>query len=304
MQITTSLMAGVLLLGQAAELPVPSTGDYARIPNAVVYLIDEVQVPARQAGVLKSLALEDGTRIREGTRVTKDMLLGFLDARDALARQSAAELDYQVAMAEREKSEVAIVAAEATVRVAAAESAESVAVNDRVPGAIPKTQMRRQELTEQRASAEANVAKSDSHTAGLTVDLRDAQRVVASINVENHEIRSALDGEVVQIQVHEGEWVNPGEPIMRIVRLDKLRVSGFVKLSEYSPEEIAGADVTIVVNLKQRKERLQSKITYVSPLISSVGDYQVWCEVENKAQNGIWPIQPGMDAEMMIRLNR
>ena len=89
MQIATELIATALLLGQVAEVPPASAGDMAAI-KAEVFLIDEVQVPARQAGVLMSLTLEDGTRIEPGTRVAKDMLLGKLDDRDARARQRAA----------------------------------------------------------------------------------------------------------------------------------------------------------------------------------------------------------------------
>lgn len=304
MQITTSILATALLLGQASELPPPSERGYAHIDRAVVYLIDEVKLPARQAGVIESLKLEDGTRVREGVTVQKGMILGTLDDRDAMARQQAAELDYRVAQAEHEKSSVAIEAAVKTSEVAHEEHQESLRVNARVPDTIPATQVRRQELTEKRAQAEVRVAESDEQTAGLTVELRNAQLEVAKINLENHHLVSPLDGEILTVQVQEGEWVGPGDPILSIVRLDKLRVAGYLSLKDFTREEVEGAEVAIEVRLKNRTERLNSTISYVSPVIDSDGSYRVWCEVENKPRNGRWPILPGMEAQMSIRLNR
>ena len=34
---------------------------------------------------------------------------------------------------------------------------------------------------------------------------------------------------------NEKEWVNPGDPILRLVRLDQLQVEGLVPVAKYTP---------------------------------------------------------------------
>jgi macrolide-specific efflux system membrane fusion protein len=303
-QLTTHLIAtAALMIGQPGGDAPAGSPDFAKVSHAVVSLIDQVQVPAKQAGVLEVLALEDGSRVQEGTDVSKETVLGRLDDKDALARQKAAELDHQVSIAEAGKAEVAIEAADKTVAVAQAEYEESVYVNTRSPGAVPETQMRRQKLTEERSRAEGKVARSDAETAGLTVQLRDAQRDISNINLDRHSIKSPLDGVVVQVYRHVGEWVGPGDPILRIVHLNRLRVEGFIHFDLVPPGKVTGQPVTVQVAHSTR--RLEGTIGFVSPLIQASGDYRVWCEIENiKDENGQWVLLPGMDAEMSIRLKK
>lgn len=302
METATSLIAAVCLLAQAQSETTPVSTEQAVIQHARVFLIDDVQIPAGQAGILKSLSLEDGTLVEEGVEVAIGTLLGKLDDKDAAARHEAAVLDHRVAQAEEQKSLVAITAAKKTADVARAEYDESIEVNSRIKDAIPQTQIRRQKLTEERAVAEAKVAESDSETAKLTVDLRGAQLKVANINLERHEIRSELAGEIVQVYRDVGEWVNPGDPILRVVRLDTLRVDGYLQLSQYDRARVADQPVLVQIVLQGKLTEFEGKISYVSPLVDTNGEYRVWCDIKNQRINNQWVILPGMEATMRIRL--
>ena len=46
-----------------------------------------------------------------------------------------------------------------------------------------------------------------------------------------------------------GEWFNPGEPVLRIVRVDLLRIEGFLKAADYSPQDVTGKAVSVEVEL-------------------------------------------------------
>ena len=60
--------------------------------------------------------------------------------------------------------------------------------------------------------------------------------------------RSApFKGEVVEVYKKVGEWVQPGEPIVHLVRLDRVRVKGFVYAKSASPTEVIGKPVEITV---------------------------------------------------------
>ncbi len=299
-----SLLAATVLAAAPPQGNAPAKENVAHLSQCVVSLIDEVEVPARVAGVLMTLQTEDGAAVREGLRVSRRQLLGKLDDADALARQKAAELEHRVAEGEAKKAEAGISAADATVAVAGAEVQESEAINRKAKGSIPPTQLRRQQLTEQRAKTEADVARREAETASLTVESKGAQVEVASINTNHHRIESPLDGTVVQVYKHEGEWVSPGDPIVRIVYLDKLRVEGYLDITRQLPEEVAGRPVRIELSLKNRKEVFNGRISYVSPLVELSGAYRVWAEIENREKDGFPIARPGVTAEMFILLDQ
>jgi hypothetical protein len=103
------------------------------------------------------------------------------------------------------------------------------------------------------------------------------------------------------------EWVRPGDPIIRVVRMDRLRVEGFLRSDEIAPEQVQAAPVTITLTLVGgEKVTLPGRIDYVSDLIEAAGDYRVWAEFDNPAGRGgsTWLMRPGGEAEMEIRLNR
>ncbi|MFV1966110.1 MAG: HlyD family secretion protein [Pirellulaceae bacterium] len=304
MVVTPSFLAALLLVGapQVTDQVAP-TGNYERVSQCVVMLIDEVEVPARETGVLKKLALEDGTPVKEGLVVHKDQILGKLDDADALARRKAAGLDHEVAIAEEKKAQASIKAADATVLVPEAEVVDSEAINKKAPGAIPPTQIRRQRLTKDRSETEATVAQRDAESAALTIQLREAQVEIASLSLNRHRIESPLDGVVVQMHKHVGEWVNPGDPILRIVHLDELRVEGFMSIRTKLPEEVEGRPVTIQVRLRDDMPALEypSVVSFVSPLVEATGVYRVWAEVDTSETPAGQPrLRPGMKAEMLI----
>jgi multidrug resistance efflux pump len=308
--VACSLLSALpISLSSAQELEnTPATNvEYARIRHAVVSLKDYVQIPAMQAGALEKLSTKDGTIVKEGVRITKNQVLGKLDDRDAVARKRAAELDMNIAQGEVAKAGHAILAAEKTVGVAFQEVEQTRLVNEAAPGAISATQVKRQILTYERSKIEVDVAKQDKENAKETAKLRQAQDEVASINLDHHLIKSPIDGEVVQVYRKIGEWVSPGDPILRIVNLKILRVEGFLKINDYQRQNIFGQPVVIEIGLPGgRKESFESTISYVSPLVQASGDYRVVCEVKNKTTDGtpdgFWVMLPGMDAEMTIKV--
>jgi multidrug efflux pump subunit AcrA (membrane-fusion protein) len=108
---------------------------------------------------------------------------------------------------------------------------------------------------------------------------------------------------VVQIFPHQGEWMQPGDPLARVVRADKLRVEGYVDSSRFDPEVVRDRPVTVEVTLADdRKESFPGRIVFTSPLVESGGDYRVFAEVENRqaAGSGQWLLRAGQTARMTI----
>ncbi|HRX80873.1 MAG: HlyD family efflux transporter periplasmic adaptor subunit [Planctomycetaceae bacterium] len=309
MRTRLNVFIAVLLVAQSAMAQtgadrVPTDSRGLTLSDCIVSAKDHIQLPAQQAGVILLLETEDGLSVEEGFVVTAGQLIGKLDDEDAAARRDAAVLDHQVSMKERLKAESNVQAAVATEAVAQAELDESLDVNQRVRNSIPATQIRRQELTVTRSAMEKEVAAGDVEVAVFTTQQRQAQITVAEINVKKHQIVSPLDGILVQLYRKPGEWVSPGDPVARIVRMDKLRVEGFVDASRYLPEEIDGREVTVIIRRPNRDpETFKSTISFVSPIVEASGDYRVWAEVDNRTSLGShWVLRPGMQAEMQIDL--
>ncbi|MFM8703314.1 MAG: HlyD family efflux transporter periplasmic adaptor subunit [Planctomycetia bacterium] len=116
-------------------------------------------------------------------------------------------------------------------------------------------------------------------------------------------IKSPLDGVVVQVFPHQGEWMQPGDPLARVIRADKLRVEGYVDSSRWNPEQVRDRPVTVeVVLADNRRERFEGRIVFTSPIVESGGDYRVFAEVENRQLEGSqqWLLRAGQTATLII----
>ena len=121
--------------------------------------------------------------------------------------------------------------------------------------------------------------------------------------IERRLIRSPIDGVVVDVAKHEGEWMQPGDTLAHVVRTDKLRVEGYVKIREALPAAVENRPVTVVVELDGgRREQFQGRIAFVKPVVES-GDYRVFAEVENRRDGGEWLLPAGQTAVMTIHLD-
>ena len=90
---------------------------------------------------------------------------------------------------------------------------------------------------------------------------------------------------------------------MRLVRVDRLRVEGFLNAKDYRPSEIQGRPCSVVVTLARgQRETFPGKIVYVKPLVEAGGEFLVRAEVQNRQEDGVWVLSPGLNAEMTIQL--
>jgi macrolide-specific efflux system membrane fusion protein len=289
-------LTALVLAGPPTVESAPLTDADVKIDHCVIALIDDLQVPAREAGVLVEIGIKEGHVVKRGD------VLGKIDKRDAELQLRAAEIE-EVIAGEQAKSEVEVLAAEKAKEVAEEEYNGTVAINARTPGTIAATQVRREELTKDRAGYQHEAAKLQHDANGLTHDLRSTELDAANHNLTKRDVMAPVDGVVVQVLKRPGEWVQPGDPVLRVVRMNRLRVEGFVNTEEYSPHEIIGKKVTVSVSLRRGLEQqFESKVEFASPIVEANGEYRVWVEVENIEQNGHWVLRPGLEAQMTVLL--
>jgi multidrug resistance efflux pump len=267
------------------------------VSRCLVSLSEEAQVPAQEAGLLVTVAA------REGQQVSVRDVLGQIDATQAEVDQRVARLQVSVAQ-EKAGNDINLRFARATADVAKAEYDVNLAINRQSPRTVPDVELNRLRLVWQKATLQIEQSQQDQKVFGLEAQIRQAELEAAQAQVARRQICSPLDGVVVKCYRHAGEWVKPGDPAFHVVRMDRLRIEGFLSESRYAPAQIDGRPVSIEVALSGgRRARFTGKIVFVSPLVQAGGEYRLWAEVLNRQEDQHWLLRPGQLAEMTVQLD-
>jgi multidrug efflux pump subunit AcrA (membrane-fusion protein) len=265
-----------------------------RLEHCLVSLIDDVEIPAERAGVLTSLS------VKEGDQLAKDALIGIVDAEQARFQHEAALADASGAKT-RADSELEVEYAVATHRTAEAEYRIALSANQKQNGAVSVVELEKLRLAAEQAKIKIDVTRLESVVRAAEVRGFEAKAGIAKVDVVKRELRAPLAGEVVELPVRAGEWVEPGRPVVRIVRLDRLRVEGFCRFSELAPGDVLNRSVRVTVDFPGgRSELFEGRVTFVSPLVQPGGEYRFWAEVDNRREGDQWLLRPGLDVHLEL----
>jgi len=276
--------------------PPAASGKGPVLENCRVELIQEVQVPGIEAGVLMSLEATEGMDVRAG------MLLGHVDDREPDMQRKISQLKHDAAKAAAE-SDIDIRFARAAADAADLEYEMDKKAIDRIKGAISGVDIIKVKLAAIKAKAGVEKSIVDHRQLEYEADTKGAEVKAADLSIERRQIRAPFDGVVTNVYRHPGEWVAPGDPIIKVIQVDRLRIEGSLSASEYDPPEIDGRPVTVEAKLAHgRTVKFTGKVVFVSPLVSLAGDYVVFAEVNNRQENGLWVLSPGLSATMTIHL--
>jgi len=155
------------------------------------------------------------------------------------------------------------------------------------------------ELAVKRRELELKQASEGAQIAAITQRVKEHDVAVAQRDLDRRGIKSPLMGVVVQILRRKGEWVEPGDKVVRILRIDRLRAEGFVAARELQ-RNLHGTGTTVTVTLANKSQvEVRGKIVFVSPEIDAVTQQVlVWAEVDNPGPQ--FTLRPGMKASMAI----
>jgi macrolide-specific efflux system membrane fusion protein len=326
MQVTLIALSTAFLLSgpQPPLVQKPSIGTYT-VSDCLITLIEEVDLPAQEAGVLKELKTArlniDGTpaldaegkpqyvEVREGLEVVKGQLLGRID--DELERKLKEVARYKLEVSKKEANNlISVRYAQAAHKVATVEVEQAKEANRRHPGTVPATELRRMQLAQKQAELQIEQSEYDLEIAAVSVSVREAEDQVADLQIARRRILAPVDGIVQERYVDEGEWVRPGDPVLRIVRINRVRIEGLVQASRLPPARLGkGLRVTVRPDGRQRQS-VPGRIVFVSQIILTGSRFEVWAEVDNVRissdgsgpEEGAWLLSPGMKAEMTIHL--
>jgi macrolide-specific efflux system membrane fusion protein len=270
------------------------SADAVTLTHCLISLSEEAQVPAKEGGQLTKI------HVKDGDQVTKDQLLAQIDDAHSQMEYRAAERKY-VAAKVLSENDINVQYSEAAADVAAAQVLTGEEANRRVRGSVTEAQMREWRLMHRKFLLEIKQARFKMQTDSMEAEVRKAEMDAAQENIDRRQIKAPLGGVVVDLKHHEGEWLQPGDTVLRILRVDRLRIEGFLKASEYDPAELANRPVTVTVTLAHgRQEKFQGKVIFVNPTVEAGGEFRVRVEVLNRKENDFWLLRPGQTAEMTI----
>jgi macrolide-specific efflux system membrane fusion protein len=264
------------------------------VPHCLVSLIDDVQVPALEAGALASVAVVEGQYVAEG------QLLAQLDDRQPRLDKLAAELQRDAALT-KAQDDIEVRYADAAFAVAAAELDRALSIDRKNAGSVTQQEIAKLQLAKRRDELQIERSKLEMRVAKMNADVHQAGVKSADDAVARRQILSPLPGVVVNLSHEKGEWVAAGDPVVQVVRINRLRVEGFLSADEVAPEEVAGRAVSIEVSFAGgRTARFPGQIVFISPLVQAGNKYRVRAEVENQTENGNPLLRPGMTANMSV----
>lgn len=263
--------------------------------TAHIFYLEESRIPAKQAGPLVEL------RVQVGDSVSTDQVLAKTDDEQLLLAKRAAELERDVAH-ERADDEIEIEYAIAAHALAETELQNDMAINAQRPGAIRQTEINRKKLAEHRARLQIESSRKEHRIAKKNALIQDAAVEAAERAIRRCEVTSPFDGRVVDIVRQKSEWVDVGQPVMHLVRLDKLRVDGRLDAGQYDAHELEGRRIRVDVRLARgRVESFPGRIVFVNPQVQAGNKYRVQAEIDNRKENGHWLLGPGRPAEMFLQ---
>lgn len=295
MRFMFSCVVAIALVGRLALAQDNKPSDVAKVPNCIVAVAEQADLPPQEMGVIQDIPFKEGKKVEKG-----DLLIQ-LDDRKAEKEQEVAEAKYAAALA-KAMDDINIRYAIAAAKVAKAEYDVNVQANHDVPGSVPQVRISELFLKCRETELAIEKAKLDRTVAGEEAKVAKAEVEAAKVTVDRHKVLSPIAGIIVEIRAHKGEAVQPSLAVLRVVNLDSLWVEARqVPAAKYARAELEGQPVTVdVVITRDEKKQLTGKVVYVSPLTDSGDTYMVRAKLDNKDH----VLSPGMQAEMNIELGK
>jgi multidrug resistance efflux pump len=270
------------------------------IQNCKVILVPDydVELSANDLGTLTFLGVKEGVEVTEGDVIAK------VDDRQAVLARDSAKFGLRAAN-QRATSDVEKRHSIAAAAVAKETFEGMKRSNTGVKGSVTQTDLREKELEWKRSELAIEKATHDMTLAAMDAWVKKAELDAAELAIEQRTLKAPFSGQVAEVFKSQSEWVNKGDPILRLIRLDTLYVDGALYIDEYNPRDIRGCEVTVEVPIGRGEvAQVPGRIVYVNPELryGEKQQYVVRAEITNRSENEQWLVLPGQQVTMKIRL--
>jgi len=153
------------------------------------------------------------------------------------------------------------------------------------------------QLGVERYTLELAQAKVEQRVQELQAELQRHQLQLAELASSLQTIKSPIDGVVVERFRNLGDWVKAGEPLVRVIRLDRLRAEGFISADQLDSIKVnQKVNLTIVRSEKSIVER-EGVVKFISRELEPVSsEIRFWVEFDNASLD----VLPGMRLSLSV----
>ena len=153
------------------------------------------------------------------------------------------------------------------------------------------------QLGVERYTLELAQAQVDQRVQELQAELQQHQLELAELASSLQMIQSPIDGVVVERYRNLGDWVKAGEPLIRVIRLDRLRAEGFISADQLDSIQV-GQKVQLTIQRTEKSIVERSGVVkFISRELEPVsGEIRFWVEFDNANLD----VLPGMRLSLSI----
>ncbi|MEO8271264.1 MAG: HlyD family efflux transporter periplasmic adaptor subunit [Aureliella sp.] len=262
-----------------------------RIARATVVSIHKIPVAAQADGIIDQLLVD------EGHPVTKGDTLLIIDNRVALAELAVAQKELEAAQKQSQQTAEVDYAKKAS-EVSDAEYEDIFKLYNK--GSATYSEARRKELEKERARSGIDVANVKHEQDILAAEVNKEKVKASQIKLDLYKVIAPFDGVVIQRLRDQGEWIRSGEPILRIVHLNEMKVDVIVPTDGISVAKLQGAPMRVSVRINSKDvATYDTHVEFVSPEIES-RNVRVATRIQNQQIGGVWLLRDGMTASVEI----
>ncbi|WP_417849990.1 efflux RND transporter periplasmic adaptor subunit [Thalassoglobus sp.] len=245
------------------------------VQSAVVSLIDDVDLAFGETGIVEKVYVSAGDQIRKGD------LLAELNSTDAELEINRVHAELEMAKL-KAHNDLSVQLTVKALGLANAELSRAVKANEEFDNTVSASEIDRLTLSRDEAELRIEQAQHDLEYTRLQVRLKDVEFDIARRKRERRRLRSPIDGVVVKVEHHGGEWAQPDQTFCRIIRTDRVRVEGFVNEADGDVEIGQPVMLSLLSSKTGEPQQFPGTVTFVDPEIDTVtGQYRISAEFEN-----------------------
>jgi len=258
--------------------------------NAQTSLIINSTIPSRIEGVIEDRLVQVGDRVKEKA------ILMTIDDRLYSLRKKQSELEFHKAQLFSD-SKARLEFARKAVAVAEAQLRRSMDANQTRQNTVTSTEIDELGLVVERSRMSVDISNQESQLSSYDRQLKETQYKLMEYTAGLTKIQSPVGGIVVEVFVRAGEWVSPGDPVARVIRLDPLRVEGFLDAS-VDVEKLKKCELAFRPTAKSSNpihDTYKGTVVFVSPEVDPVnGQVLVRGEIANPSLK----LRPGVRGKL------
>ena len=240
----------------------------SRLSQVATAAVQEAERQAEQAALDADQARQSAddpsaVRLAEAKLAEATAALQLADASRKASARSVSEREFLALSSQREQAAIAVQQAQHEKALAAIKARSLAKATEQQQAAVARLKL----LLETARGTE------DAETQQLEV-LRTTVEI-ARQKVQRRRLIAPFDGIITERRKAAGEWLEPGEPVLRLIQTRRLLIDGVVSISEsqqLQPGQTAAVRIPVATSNPGPQETVTAKLIFVSPEVDALND--------------------------------